>query len=205
MQQELEKINNSSQKQISQEDEKRGAREYAAPFGVQLWLVTKRAFQSYWRSPVYIGSKLALNIIAGLFIGSSFWAQGKNDTIQSLQNLLFAIFMSLVISTSLAQQLQPVFINLRSLYEARERPSKLYSWPVALVSSIIVEIPWNILGGTLFWACWYWMTGFPSDSTKAGYHWGLYMLFELYFVSFAQAIGKSHPSFLDIEGDCSVR
>ena len=34
--------------------------EYAAPFKIQLWEVTKRVFQQYWRSPAYIWSKAFL-------------------------------------------------------------------------------------------------------------------------------------------------
>lgn len=47
--------------------------DYAAPISVQLKLVTQRAFQNYWRSPTYLMAKVMLNIVAGLFIGFSFW------------------------------------------------------------------------------------------------------------------------------------
>lgn len=33
---------------------------YAAPFRTQFWLVLKRVFQQYWRTPSYIYSKLVL-------------------------------------------------------------------------------------------------------------------------------------------------
>lgn len=52
-----------------------------------------------------------LNLISGLFVGSSFWGQGGYSTTASLQNKIFAIFMALVVSTPLAQQLQPVFFQ----------------------------------------------------------------------------------------------
>lgn len=42
------------------ENDKASYREFAAPFGVQLWEVGKRVFEQYWRSPMYIYSKLAL-------------------------------------------------------------------------------------------------------------------------------------------------
>lgn len=35
-------------------------RPFAAPFGTQLWIVLKRVFQQYWRTPSYLYSKLAL-------------------------------------------------------------------------------------------------------------------------------------------------
>jgi len=36
--------------------------EFAAPFGLQFWEVTKRVFEQYWRTPSYIYSKAALSI-----------------------------------------------------------------------------------------------------------------------------------------------
>lgn len=35
----------------------------------------------------------------------------------------------------------PHFETQRALYEARERPSKAYSWKVFMLSSMIVELP----------------------------------------------------------------
>lgn len=43
--------------------------EFAAGFGVQLWEVTKRVFQQYWRSPSYIFSKAILSFDAVCICG----------------------------------------------------------------------------------------------------------------------------------------
>lgn len=94
----------------------------------------------------------------------------------------------------LSQQLQPEFIRHRDLYESREGPSKLYNWFVFLCSQLVVEIPWNIIGGTLFWIPWYFMIQFGNEGTRAGYSWGLYMVFQLYFCSFAQALATIAPN-----------
>ena len=198
MQQELKKIaaRRNHANEISEEAQERMDREYAQPFAVQFKRVLQRMFLAYYRDPTYISSKLFLNLFGGLFIGSSFWGQGEKDSTIALQNKLFAIFMSLVLSTPLSQQLQPVFIDYRTLFEAREKPSKLYSWPVLLISLIIVEIPWNFLGGTLFWVPWYFMVQFGSEGKRAGYSWGLYMLFQVYFATFAQAIAAISPNSL---------
>lgn len=195
MLQSLDKIESSSKDHdVSAEEAAMGQREYAEPLGVQVDLVVKRAFTHYWRSTNYLSSKLALNIIGGLFIGSSFWGQGALQTTASLQNKIFGIFMALVLSTSLSQQLQPVFISFRALYEVRERPSKMYSWPVAVWSALVVEMPWNLLGGTLFWLPWYFMVQFPTDSKVAATIWGAYMLFQLYYQTFAAAIAAMSPN-----------
>ena len=81
-----------------------------------------------------------------------------------------------------------MLIMFRELYHTREQPSKMYRWPVFLTSVALVEIPWNIVGGTIYWIPWFFMTQFDHDGPRAGYSWGMYMLFQLYFCSFAQAI-----------------
>ena len=169
-------------------------REYAQPFVPQLAQVTWRAFVAYWRNPLYVSTKMTLNLVSGLVVGSSFWAQGAAQSKIALQNRLFACFMALVSSTTLSQHLQPEFIRLRKLYEAREAPSKMYTWYVMVMSAMIVEVPWNLLGGTLYWLPWYWMIQFPSDSKRAAYSWGLYMLYQLYYSTFGQAMAAISPN-----------
>lgn len=39
-------------------------REFAAPFALQLWVVTKRVFEQYWRTPSYIYSKASLCVLS---------------------------------------------------------------------------------------------------------------------------------------------
>ncbi|GAA5925123.1 hypothetical protein JCM10213_000539 [Rhodosporidiobolus nylandii] len=167
-------------------------RSYAAPIGQQFTVVLSRVFQHYNRDPTYVMSKVMLNIVAGLFIGFSFW---KAPTEQSgLQDRLFGVFMAVVLSAPLSQQLQPKFLGLRQLYDAREKPSRMYSWPVFVATSIIVEIPWNIAAGTLFWCCWYFTVGFPKSTNRAGYAWLMHMAFEIYFPTFAQAVASFSPT-----------
>jgi len=176
------------QVQVSKETESRMKREYAQPVGVQIAVTTWRLFQAYWRNPNYIMAKLGLNLLAGLFIGSSFWGTGQKQSQISLQNRMFSIFLALCVCTPLAQQLQPIFIQVRDIYEARERPSKMYCWPVFVFSAAVVEIPWNLFCGTMLWLPWYFMVHFDYEGKRAAYSWGMYMLYELYFVSFAQAV-----------------
>lgn len=49
----------------------------------------------------------------------------------------------------------PHFVKQRELYEARERPSKTYSWQVFMFSNIVSELPYAIVMGTLIFFCWY--------------------------------------------------
>lgn len=68
--------------------------EFAETPKTQVWEVTKRVFEQYWRTPSYLYSKLLLCGATGLFIGFSFWDAGTS--MQGLQNQLFAVFMLMV-------------------------------------------------------------------------------------------------------------
>lgn len=137
--------------------DKTAFKEFAAPMTQQIYQVMKRVFEQYWRTPSYIYSKLALVTGAGLFIGFSFYDAGTSQ--QALQNQMFSVFMLLTIFGQLTQQIMPQFVTQRSLYEARERPSKTYSWKAFMLSVIVVELPWNLLAGMIIFFCWYYPIG----------------------------------------------
>ena len=146
--------------------DKASYREFAAPFGVQLYECLKRVFAQYWRTPSYIYSKAALSILTALFIGFSFYR--APTSLQGLQNQMFAIFMLFTIFSNLVQQIMPNFVVQRALYEARERPSKNYSWQAFLMANILVELPWNTLMAFLIYSCWYWPIGMYRNALVSG-------------------------------------
>jgi ATP-binding cassette, subfamily G (WHITE), member 2, PDR len=74
----------------AEQSEDHGA--FAMPFKAQLRAVTIRTFQHYYRSPVYIGGKFILNVLASLFIGFTFYM--TDNTVQGFQNKLFAVFFT---------------------------------------------------------------------------------------------------------------
>ncbi|KAM3455693.1 hypothetical protein NHJ6243_008442 [Beauveria neobassiana] len=141
--------------------------EFAVPFLSQLREVQLRVFQQIWRSPTYIYSKVALCVASALFIGFSLYK--TPNTQQGLQNQMFSIFMLLTLFGQFIQQIMPHFVSQRNLYEARERPSKAYSWSVFMISNIVVELPWNTVVSFFLFACWYYPIGLyrnaePTDS-----------------------------------------
>lgn len=144
------------------ENDKLSYREFAAPFGEQLWETTRRVFQQYWRTPSYIYSKVALCLFSALFIGFIFF--NAPLTQQGLQNQMFSIFMLLTIFGQLAQQIMPQFVLQRSLYEARERPSKTYSWKAFMASNILVELPWNGFMAVIIFFCFYYPIGLYQNA-----------------------------------------
>ncbi|ODV90247.1 hypothetical protein CANCADRAFT_103973 [Tortispora caseinolytica NRRL Y-17796] len=132
-------------------------RQFAAPLHKQYFYVTKRVFEQYWRSPAYIWAKLSLCTLSALFNGFSFFK--ADNTLQGLQNQMFSVFMFTVIFNNIVQQMLPYYVQQRSLYEVRERPSKTFSWKAFIAAQITVEIPWQLLVGTLAFLCWYYPVG----------------------------------------------
>lgn len=87
--------------------------------------VSLRVSKHFWRSPVYIYSKLSLTIIPSIYLGFSFNAA---RSLQGLQNQLYSFFMALILLVNFNEQIMPHFLPQRAIYEARERPSRIYHW-----------------------------------------------------------------------------
>ena len=160
-------------------------REFALPFYLQFRYVAARAFQQYYRQPEYIYSKFILGIITSLFIGFSFWK--ANSSMQGFQNALFSIFLLCTIFSTLVNQIMPKFVVQRSLYEVREKPSRVYSWQAFILSQVLVEIPWQILLGICAYASFYYSVfgaNTPSESQ------GLILIFIVQFYMYASSMAQ---------------
>lgn len=166
VQAELEHLKYSHGKSEGNSDEPETEGEFASPFFTQLRESLSRVFQQYWRSPVYIFSKMGLCTLDALFVGFIFF--DAPNTIQGLQNQMFATFLLLTVFSHIIQQYMPQFIMQRTLYEARERPSNVYSWRVFLLSQFIVELPWNILIAAIMYSCWYYPIGLFRNAQPTG-------------------------------------
>ncbi|KAI1497952.1 ABC-2 type transporter-domain-containing protein [Biscogniauxia marginata] len=166
VQAELQRLKDDGSSVPPPTEDEQSYREHAAGFWAQLYEVTYRVFQQYWRTPSYIYSKTALCVLVALFIGFVFFR--APNTIQGLQNQSFAIFNLLTVFGQLVQQTMPHFVVQRSLYEVRERPSKVYGWKVFMLSQIIVELPWNTLMAALMFFCWYYPIGLYRNAADAG-------------------------------------
>ncbi|KAK7538868.1 ABC-2 type transporter [Phyllosticta citricarpa] len=176
-----EKINEP----IAGENEEGDQGEFALPFPSQLYWVTYRVFQQYWRMPGYIWAKIALGVSSGLFIGFSFFR--PSTSLQGMQNILFSVFMVSTIFSTLVQQVMPLFVTQRSLYEVRERPSKAYSWKAFLIANIVVEIPYQVLVGILVWACYY----YPVNGIQSSERQVLVLLFCIQFFVYASSFSTA--------------
>jgi ATP-binding cassette, subfamily G (WHITE), member 2, PDR len=162
--------------------ESEGSRsEFAMPFVYQLYEVTVRVFQQYWRTPLYIYSKLLLGVVSALFIGFSFFH--ADPSLQGIQDVIFSIFMITTIFTTLVQQIMPRFILQRDLYEVREKPSKAYSWQAFLIANIFVEIPYQILLGVMVFASYFYPI-YTRGGIPASQRQGLILLLIVQFFVF---------------------
>ncbi|KAH9821366.1 ZEB2-regulated ABC transporter 1-like [Teratosphaeria destructans] len=180
---EIDSIHRDRQNVKEKEEDANAHSEFAMPFSTQLYEVTYRVFQQYWRMPSYILAKFLLSMASGLFIGFSFF--NADNSLQGMQTVLYALFMVLSIFSTLVQQIMPLFVTQRSLYEVRERPSKAYSWKAFLIANIVVEWPYQIIAGILVYACFY----YPVVGIQSSERQGLVLLLAIVFMIYASSFG----------------
>lgn len=173
------------------DDSPESMKTFAVPMWQQYINVTHRVLQQYWRTPSYTYSKVLMSIFSSLFNGFAFFK--ANNTMQGLQNQMFSVFMFFVIFNTLTQQYLPNYVSQRDLYEARERPSKTFSWVAFITAQITAEIPWQILTGTLAFFCWYYPIGLYGNaeatdtvSQRGALMWIIIVLFFIYCSTMAQ-------------------
>lgn len=140
--------------------------EFAASMWTQVKLVTHRMNLSLFRNTEYVDNKMAMHVSLALLNGFTFWAIG--DGLTDLQQNLFTVFNFIFIAPGIISQLQPLFIDRRNIYEAREKKSKMYHWAPFVTGLIVSEFPYLIVCGFLYYVCWYFTAGLPSGSEQAG-------------------------------------
>ncbi|KAJ5609251.1 ABC multidrug transporter atrF [Penicillium herquei] len=166
--------------------------EFATPLWEQNKLVTIRMSTALFRNTDYINNKLALHIGSALFNGFTFWMIG--DSVASMQLRLFTIFNFIFVAPGVINQLQPLFIERRSIYEQREKKSKMYSWKAFVTALVVSEIPYLCICAVLYFVCWYYTVGFPSDSNKAGPTFLMMLLYEFVYTGIGQFVAAYAPN-----------
>jgi ATP-binding cassette subfamily G (WHITE) protein 2 (SNQ2) len=82
---------------------------------------------------------------------------------------------------------------MRNIYEIRERSSRMYHWSALTTAQVAMELPWNILGSTLFFLCWYWTVGF--ESSRGGFTYLMFgVCFPIYYTTIALAVASMSPT-----------
>lgn len=185
-------------------DDKERHKSYAASIPYQIRMVSIRLFQQYYRSPEYLWAKFFLTVFNNLFIGFTFFKADRS--MQGLQNQMLSIFMFTVIFNNLLQQYLPSFVQQRELYEARERPSRVFSWKAFIVSQIFVEVPWNILAGTIAYFIYYYAVGFYANASAADQlheRGALFWLYSIAFYVYIGSVGLLCISFMDLDASAA--
>ena len=166
--------------------------EFAMPLWDQIKIVTNRMNTSLFRNIDYINNKFALHIFSALFNGFSFWMIG--DSVGDLQLRLFTIFNFIFVAPGVINQLQPLFIERRDIFETREKKSKMYSWIAFVTGLIVSEFPYLCICAVLYFVCWYYTVGFPSSSDRAGATFFVMLMYEFVYTGIGQFIAAYAPN-----------
>ncbi|SCW03574.1 LAFE_0G13476g1_1 [Lachancea fermentati] len=164
-------------------DDKELAGRYAAPYWEQMKCVLWRTFIQFWRSPVYIRAKFLECVFCALFVGLSY--VGVNHSVGGAQEAFSSIFMMLLISLAMINQLHVFAFDSRELYEVREASSNTFHWSALLLSHTFVEIVWSTICQFLCYICYYWPAQYSGRASHAGYFFLIWVImFPMYFVSY---------------------
>lgn len=117
------------------------------------------------------------------------------DSIASMQNRMFSVFLIILIPPIVMNSVVPKFYINRALWEAREYPSRIYGWVAFCTANIVCEIPAAIFTSVIYFVLWYFPVGFPVESSRSGYVFLMTMLFYLFMSSWGQWICAFAPSF----------
>lgn len=167
-------------------------KEFATDLWTQTQVVTRRMNISLYRNIDYVNNKIALHIGSALFNGFSFWM--IKDGVSDLQLALFANFNFLFVAPGVFAQLQPLFIERRDIYDAREKKSKMYSWIAFVTGLIVSEFAYLVLCAVLYFVCFYYTVGFPSDSSKAGAVFFIMLIYEFIYTGIGQFVAAYAPN-----------
>ncbi|KAG0364544.1 ABC-2 type transporter-domain-containing protein [Gamsiella multidivaricata] len=167
------------------------ALEYASGTKLQLKYVFKRMSRTYWRLPQYNFGRIFMMIIFALLNGFSFYRLGGSKV--DLQSRVFVVFQIMVMAALLVNMAQPRFHTERQWFY-RELAGKYYGWMPFAASIVLIEIPYVILAGTVFFLVFYWTVGFVSSSILTFFTWLMLIVFCLFAVTLGQAIAALTPS-----------
>lgn len=166
-------------------------KEFATPLWHQIKVVCSRTHLSFWRSPNYGFTRFFNHVAIALLTGLMFLQ--LDDSRASLQYRVFVIFQVTVLPALILAQVEPKYDLSRLIYY-REAASKTYrQFPFAL-SMVLAEMPYSVLCAAAFFLPLYYIPGFQSASSRAGYQFFIVLITEVFSVTLAQMISALTPS-----------
>ncbi|KAE8143416.1 ABC-2 type transporter-domain-containing protein [Aspergillus pseudotamarii] len=166
--------------------------EFAASLWTQTKLVTHRMNISLFRNTEYLNNKFAMHISLALLNGFTFWMIG--DSLTDLQQNLFTVFNFIFVAPGVISQLQPLFIDRRDIFEAREKKSKMYHWAPFVTGLIVSEFPYLLICALLYYVCWYFTVGLPTSPYHAGSVFFVVAIYECLYTAIGQMIAAYTPN-----------
>ncbi|GAA5828180.1 hypothetical protein JCM11251_002621 [Rhodosporidiobolus azoricus] len=159
-------------------------------------LLTQRVSRNYFRDPSFSFTKLFTSSVVPLVIGLSFFRVGKEQTIVSLHNRMFSVFLLLFVPVVWMNAIIFKVHALRALWDARERPSGIYGRTAFATSLLVSEIPYSVVCATAYFVLWYFLIGFPTTASTIGFSFLLIQIFyffqstwALWIVSLSRSLG----------------
>ncbi|KAI9168002.1 ABC multidrug [Paramyrothecium foliicola] len=168
------------------------SRDFATPIPYQVRVVIHRQLIALWRNPDYIWNKIGIHVSNALFSGFTFWMIGNGSF--DLQLRLMSVFNFVFVAPGAINQLQPLFIRNRDIFETREKKSKAYHWLAFISGQLASEIPVLIICATIYFCCWYFTAGFPVKASISGQVYLQMILYEFLYTSIGQAIAAYSPN-----------
>ncbi|KAF2090707.1 hypothetical protein K490DRAFT_62029 [Saccharata proteae CBS 121410] len=166
-------------------------KEYATPLWEQIKIVNKRTQLAFWRTPNYGMTRFFNHIIIALLTGLMYLQLDNSRA--SLQYRVFVIFQVTVLPTLILAQVEPKYAIARMI-SYREQAAKAYkTFPFAL-SMVLAEMPYSILCAVGFFLPIYYIPGFSSLSSRAGYQFLIILITEIFSVTLAQLIAALTPT-----------
>ncbi|KAK8029717.1 bmr1-like protein [Apiospora rasikravindrae] len=166
-------------------------REYASPLWHQLKVVIRRTNLSFWRSPNYLFTRLFNHVAIAVLTGLVFL--NLDDSRSSLQYKVFVIFQVTVLPALVMSQVEVMYHIKRAIF-FREQSSKMYSAFTFTVAMIQAEAPYSVLCAVCFFLPIYYMPGFPTESSRAGYQFFMVLITEFFAVTLGQLLAALTPS-----------
>jgi ABC-type multidrug transport system permease subunit len=148
-------------------------------------------FRSYWRSPNYLFTRIFSHVAVALITGLMYL--NLDDSRSSLQNRVFVIFQVTVLPALIITQVEVMYHIKRALF-FREQSSKMYSPFVFTSSVILAEMPYSIMCAVAFFLPLYFMPGFQTESSRAGYQFLMVLITEIFAVTLGQGLASITPS-----------
>ncbi|KAF7998651.1 hypothetical protein HF325_006929 [Metschnikowia pulcherrima] len=165
---------------------------YAASIYSEMTHVTWRTALAFWRNPEYIMAKNMLMLLNGLFIGFTFY--DIKHTTTGLQNGMFCGFMSMVVSAPLINQIQAQCLDVREIYEGREKMSNTYRWWVMVLAQFVNEVPYTVFAAFILFVPLFFATKAETDASHAGVFFLSYAIFlEFFNISFGMMLAYFAP------------